>query len=222
MRVRIGRVASRRKKKGTKVGEKISERKRDDSVEKGGIARGRLLSSESLGSFSFTGRLARPIDRRLELINLFKLDGALIDDHSTNTFYNSTVSLESNFFQSRIERPARHPSFPRSGSSFYRFSTGAVGSCVRSIDRVDETPFTHAYVFLFRTDSLSRKYHSRNHLVELYRFTSGDASSFFSEVFRWKTHDLAERFNRGGSNQRVIETNRSALLRKVLLKFALW
>ena len=48
---------------------------------------------------------------------------------------------------------------------------------------------------------------------------------YFSDVFPlhlrtslpWKTHDLAECFNYG-SNQRVIETNRFALLRKVLFK----
>lgn len=45
-----------------------------------------------------------PIDRRVELINLFKLDDALIDDHSTNTFYNSTVSFRSVVSQSGIER----------------------------------------------------------------------------------------------------------------------
>lgn len=46
----------------------------------------------------------RPIDRRVELINLFKLDDALIDDHSTNTFYNSAVSFRSVVSRSGIER----------------------------------------------------------------------------------------------------------------------
>lgn len=46
----------------------------------------------------------RPIDRRVELINLFKLDDALIDDHSTNTFYNSAVSFRSIVSRSGIER----------------------------------------------------------------------------------------------------------------------
>lgn len=83
---------------------------------------GKVIIIWIAGIVSIHRRLTRPIDRRLQLINLFKLDDALIDDHSANTFYNSTVSLGSVFSRSRIERSTL-PYF--AGSWYYWFSIGS-------------------------------------------------------------------------------------------------
>ena len=114
---RIGRCVE--EKKENKNGR---EKRKDD----GGAwwredREGKVIIIWIAGIVSIHRRLARPIDRRLQLINLFKLDDALIDDHSANTFYNSTVSLGSVFSRSRIERSTL-PYF--AGSRFYWFSIG--------------------------------------------------------------------------------------------------
>lgn len=114
-----GSVGAWRKKKENKNGR---EKRKDD----GGAwwredREGKVIIIWIAGIVSIHRRLARPIDRRLQLINLFKLDDALIDDHSANTFYNSTVSLGSVFSRSRIERSTL-PYF--ADSRFYWFSIG--------------------------------------------------------------------------------------------------
>lgn len=89
-----------RERRKNKTGMRREEEKYDG--EKGGKVAGDCARGEeeviiiwiALDRFH-SQATCRPIDRRVELINLFKLDDALIDDHSTNTFYNSAVSFRS-------------------------------------------------------------------------------------------------------------------------------
>lgn len=89
-----------RERRKNKTGMRREEEKYDG--EKGGKVAGDCARGEeeviiiwiALDRFH-SQATCRPIDRRVELINLFKLDDALIDDHSMNTFYNSAVSFRS-------------------------------------------------------------------------------------------------------------------------------